>query len=149
MIKKKATPLLIGLFITVFFAVGAIVKILPLEQFELKLYDIRYKIRGKTTPPENVVIVAIDDKSIEKIGRWPWDRSKIAFIIDSLKKMGAKVIALDIIFSEPSKDDGVLRDSIKAAGNVILPVVFQFGDEKKNVQDEALFPSAPAAFSSP
>lgn len=142
MTKKIFVPFLIGLCITLLFSGGAIVKFLPLEHMEYRLYDLRYKIRGKTPPPKDVVIVTIDDKSLEKIGRWPWDRSKIAAVIDALKQMGAKVIALDIIFSEPSKDDAILKNSIQAAGNVILPVVFQFGSEKKIVQDDALFNAA-------
>ncbi len=137
--KKTKTVLLIGILITFFYSFCAINKLLPLERFELLLYDLRYQIRGKATPPEEVVIVAIDDKSLEKIGRWPWERRKMASVIDILSKMGAKVIFMDIIFCETSKDDEILRNAIKRAGNVILPIVFDFRGEKKDVQDGILY----------
>jgi len=137
--KKTKTVLLIGILITLFYSFCAINKLLPLERFELLLYDLRYQIRGKTVPPKEVVIVAIDDKSVEKIGRWPWERRKIASLIDILSKMGAKVIFMDIILSEASNDDEILKNAIKRAGNVILPIVFDFKEEKREVQDGILY----------
>jgi adenylate cyclase len=140
--KKTKTVLLIGILITFFFSFCAINKLLPLERFELLLYDLRYQIRGKTIPHQDVVIVAIDDKSIEKIGRWPWERSKMASLIDILHRMGAKVIFIDVIYSEPSKDDSILGEAIKKAGNVLLPIVFDFKEEKREVKDEILLQNA-------
>jgi adenylate cyclase len=136
--KKLIVPISIGLLITGIFTVFSIMRLLPLERLEQLAYDTRYKIRGYTTPPQEVVIVGIDDKSLEKIGRWPWDRSKVAALIDLLKDMGAKVIMMDIIFSEPSKDDEILAASIKRAGNVILPVVFEFKGQKKGIKEDVL-----------
>jgi len=140
--KKTKTVLLIGILITFFFSFCAINKLLPLERFELLLYDLRYQIRGKTIPHQDVVILAIDDKSIEKIGRWPWERSKMASLIDILHRMGAKVIFIDVIYSEPSKDDSILGEAIKKAGNVLLPIVFDFKEEKREVKDEILLQNA-------
>ena len=136
--KKSIIPISIGLLITAIFTTFAIVRFLPLDRLELLIYDMRYKIRGQAIPPKDVIIVGIDDKSLEMIGRWPWDRSKIAALIDLLKDMGARVIMMDIIFSEPSKDDEILAASIKRAGNVILPVVFDFKGEKKYVREDIL-----------
>ncbi len=136
--KKLLIPISIGLLITAIFVTFAIIRLLPLERLEQLVYDTRYKIRGQSTPPKEVVIVGIDDKSLEKIGRWPWDRSKIAALIDMLKDMGAKVIMIDIIFSEPSKDDEILAASIKRAGNVILPIVFEFKGQKKGIRYDTL-----------
>jgi len=136
--KKTKAILLIGILITSFFSFCAIKKLLPLERFELLLYDLRFKIHGKTTPHPDVVIVAIDDKSIEKIGRWPWDRSKMASLFDTLHRMGAKLVFVDVIYSESSKDDPILRESIKKAGNILLPIVFDFHGEKREIRDEIL-----------
>jgi adenylate cyclase len=140
--KKTLIPILIGVLITFIFCSFAVIKLLPFERLEMLLYDIRYHIRGKTVPPKEVVIVGIDDKSIEKAGRWPWERKKIASVVDTLKDMGARVIVMDIIFSEPAPGDDVLAASIKRAGNVILPIVFDFRGEKKKVEDDVLFDNA-------
>jgi adenylate cyclase len=140
--KFLPIPVLIGILITLLFCGFAIIRWLPFERAELLLYDMRYQIRGKTTPPKEVVIVGIDDRSLEVVGRWPWDRKKQAAVIDSLKAMGARVIVLDIIYSESAPDDDILASSIKKAGNVILPIAFDFRGEKKKIQDDVLVDNA-------
>src|SRR5512144_186991 len=77
-----------------------------LNTVELKAYDLHFLSRGKTQPGSEVVIVTIDEKSIDRIGRWPWPRTKIAELIDKLGAYKAKVVALDIIFSEPDHSSG-------------------------------------------
>ncbi len=72
-----------------------------LKKIELDTLDLRFKIRGRRQPDKNIAIIAIDEKSIAEIGRWPWDRGRIARMIGLLHRAGAEVIALDIIFSEP------------------------------------------------
>ncbi len=140
--KKSLIPLSLCLTITLLFCAFAVIRLLPIERLEVLLYDVRYQLRGKTTPPPEVAIVGIDDRSLEVLGRWPWERKRIASIIDTLKEMGAKVIMLDIILSEPSSGDEVLAASIKNAGNVILPIVFSFKGDEKVVEDPILADNA-------
>jgi CHASE2 domain-containing sensor protein len=54
-------------------------------------------------PGPEIAIIAIDDKSIEKIGRWPWSRSVFARMVDILSEGGAKVIGFDILFLLPEE----------------------------------------------
>jgi adenylate cyclase len=65
--------------------------------------DIKFKLRGAEPPKNKIVIVEIDDHSIEdpELGRWPWRRDKMAKLINNIFEAGAKVVALDIVFSEP------------------------------------------------
>jgi adenylate cyclase len=67
---------------------------------ELKLYDLKFRFRGPRSPGKDVAIVAIDDKSVKDVGRWPWSREEMARLLTHLKQAGPKVIALDIIFAE-------------------------------------------------
>ncbi len=113
-------------------------KALPLERLELLFYDLGYQLRGRTAPPGDVVIVAIDDRSIERIGRWPWERKKLAEIVDSLKEMGAKVVLMDIICADPAPGDAALTEAIGRAGNVLLPIVFTFKDGTRIIRNENL-----------
>ncbi len=77
---------------------------------------------------ESPVIVAIDEPSMAEINmRWPWPRSLHAQMIERLRSAGAKVVALDVIFSEPSSPigDGALeaslgRDVVLAADQSLL-----------------------------
>jgi adenylate cyclase len=89
--KKILIPIIIGIGITVLFSFFSIIRLLPLERLELLLYDVRYEMQRKSNPPDNIIIVAIDDRSIEKIGRWPWDRDRMADIINTISAMGPKV----------------------------------------------------------
>jgi adenylate cyclase len=73
-----------------------------LQAVEVRLYDLHFKLQG-TQPQraERIVIAAIDEKSLAALGRWPWPRSLMADLIRKLSADGAKVIAVDILLSEP------------------------------------------------
>src|SRR5688572_25681782 len=80
------------------------------------------------TADSSAIIVAIDDASLGRIGRWPWPRTVHASLVDRLREAGAKVVALDVNFPEPSETaaDVTFAASLKAAGNVVLPVELDF-----------------------
>ena len=50
-----------------------------------------------------VVIVDIDEQSLRKLGQWPWPRTRVADLITRLTKLGALVIAFDVVFAEPDR----------------------------------------------
>jgi adenylate cyclase len=74
-----------------------------LKKFELQTLDFKFILRGPVEPPDDVVVVAIDDYSIESLGRWPWSRAYNAELVDILTDDGADVIGFDLIFSEPEE----------------------------------------------
>ncbi|MEF3192295.1 MAG: adenylate/guanylate cyclase domain-containing protein [Campylobacterales bacterium] len=80
--------------------------------------------------PEEIVIVAIDDLSIHKIGRWPWDRRIMADLFDKLRP--AKLVAVDIVFAEPQSPeaDARLAEAIASHGRVIAGF---FGRNDSNI----------------
>jgi adenylate cyclase len=86
--------------------------------------DKRFRIRGPVAPPNDVVVAGIDDKTLAQPGvQYPLNRKMYANAIHNLAKAGARVIALDVEFSEPSerpKSDEALVQSVREAGNVIL-----------------------------
>ena len=75
-----------------------------LDAIELNWLDLRFRFRGPIAPSPTVVVAAIDEKSLEVEGRWPWPRSKIAALVDALSRDGAKVIGFDIAFAEPDQN---------------------------------------------
>ena len=95
---------------------------------QLQSSDFLFKVAGPyqgTDLQDRVKIVAIDDESLEQLGHFPtWPRSYHARVIDVLAEAGARIIVFDILFSEPSQGDEELADSIKNAGNVILPLAY-------------------------
>ncbi len=109
-----------------------------LQQLDYRMKDSRFRIRGPVTPDRNVVVVAIDHASIKEIGRWPWSREVTGRLIENLAFYGAKVTALDIVFSEPQTPsaDAALASSIAKAGNVVMGYFFR--DEAQEVDPLAL-----------
>src|SRR5919197_271961 len=75
-----------------------------LDLIELTTYDLRFLSRGQVQPSPAVVIAVIDEKSLNMEGRWPWPRSKLAALVDSLSRDGARVIGFDIGFLEPDEN---------------------------------------------
>jgi len=140
--KRRHITHLIGVGITIVFVLLALVRFVPFERLEMLLYDLRYQLRGKAAAPEQIVVVGIDDRSLRAIGRWPWNRDKMADLVDRLNSMGARVIMLDFIFSEPSPQDNNLAAAIKRAGNVVLPFVFDFEGNSPQKIDDALLDNA-------
>ena len=77
---------------------------------EGEFLDLRFQIRGARDTANDIALVQIDDKSIEKLGRWPWSRQLFAEMVDRLSTDGAKVIAIDLLLSE--KQESITLDPI-------------------------------------
>src|SRR5437867_2297991 len=73
----------------------------PLARFGDASLDIRFLLRGPRPAGEEVKLVLIDEPSIRELGRWPWSRDKQAQLVTAIADDGAKVIGIDVIFSEP------------------------------------------------
>lgn len=96
-----------------------------LERSNLLVQDLSAQLQQRPASPE-VVVIAIDERSIEAIGRWPWRRAIHAQLVRQLSAQNPKVIALDVLFSEEDldypTDDALLADAIADSGRVVLPV---------------------------
>ncbi|MDD2366132.1 MAG: adenylate/guanylate cyclase domain-containing protein [Desulfuromonadaceae bacterium] len=109
-----------------------------INNVDLKMKDLRFLLRGQIKPPDSVVVVAIDNKSVKEIGRWPWSREYIGRLISGMAEYGVKVTALDVVFSEKQNpvSDSSLADSIALSGNVIAGYFFR--NEVQPVDYESL-----------
>lgn len=109
---------------------------------QLQLSDHLY---GGKESLDNLIILAIDDKSLQEIGRWPWDRDVIAKAISLLDD--AKVIGIDVAFFEKSMDDSSLVEAVNRT-NVVLPIEFTSFEKKGDLVKgkELLYPFKELAF---
>jgi adenylate cyclase len=85
---------------------------------ELDTIDARFEIRGEQGSPEDVVMVEIDDVTFSELREnWPFPRSLHAQAVDRLRRAGARVIAYDIQFTEPTvpREDNALIDAVDRA----------------------------------
>ncbi|MBU0619628.1 adenylate/guanylate cyclase domain-containing protein [Patescibacteria group bacterium] len=120
------TLFIAGLFISLFFNLGFFVS------WRNKLTD---KLFIQSNPNSDIVIVAIDNESLQKLGRWPWDRTIHAQLIDKINKYNPIVIGLDVNFPEKSSSeaDTKLAQAINNAGNVVLPIEAELQIKKNQI----------------
>lgn len=77
------------------------------QRFELLVYDLRMQlhlpeeVQAAAAP---IVIIDIDETSLQHEGRWPWSRAKIAKLVEKLNEAGAAVIGFDILFGEAERN---------------------------------------------
>ena len=93
-------------------------KVEPFETFSLRFNDINFYLQTKQ-PDKRVVFVAVDEPSVNKYGRWPWDREILSQGISKLSQ--ADVVLMDMIFSEPTtkKKDTALAESISSLNSSV------------------------------
>lgn len=73
------------------------------QSIDSRLRDFLFVVRGELPKSDNVVIVDIDEKSLDKLGQWPWQRDVFANLLYKLTDAGAGVIGLDIVFAEEDR----------------------------------------------
>jgi adenylate cyclase len=124
--RARRTALALGLG-------SALVVLVPwsagwLQPVEGVAMGLAMRLRGPRPPQPDVVVVAIDEASVDRLGRWPWPRHCVGSILDAAAAAGARTLALDVVFSEPTRSppgadlawqDAALADSMGRAGNVV------------------------------
>jgi adenylate cyclase len=86
----------------------------PVEELRVRTFDTFQLIHPRVTTVKPVTIVDIDEKSLAKLGQWPWPRTRIADMVINLTNLGAAVIAFDIVFSEPDRlNPDIAADTIR------------------------------------
>lgn len=78
-----------------------------IRNVELKSYDARFQIRGVAKPSPAIVIVAIDQKTLDDLGAYPFSRTHYVRMLDHVVADGAKVVGFDIAFPKPDEKSGL------------------------------------------
>jgi adenylate cyclase len=98
------------------------------EILRLKSFDLLLQSEQKETS-QNIGVVTIDEKAIEKYGQWPWNREVLADIIFNLRQADVGVIVVPILFSEPDRLGG---DDLFAEAVSEFVVIGQLGTTQTN-----------------
>ncbi|MCP4077992.1 MAG: CHASE2 domain-containing protein [Gammaproteobacteria bacterium] len=113
------------LVILLAFVAGLFVHGNVLWRWDNLLYDAQLSFWSRTVS-DDIIVIAIDDESLNELGHWPWPRSTHARLIDKLELESPRVIGLDIIFSEPDEhnpqSDKLFANAIENSGKIVLPV---------------------------
>ena len=83
------------------------------DSLELKTYDTRFRARGRTPASPDIVIVGIDQRTLDRAGSWPIPRAQYARLLENVAADGARVTAIDLNFPKP--DDRSGRELVRRA----------------------------------
>ncbi len=147
----KKAGMIIALIVALLLSIMHLGNVKLFEVLEEKTLDMRFAMRGGISPGPETVIAAIDEKSINKLGRFPWPRSTWGRVVDRLTEDGAKVVVFDVFFTEPenAESDDLFQQAIRRSGRVILPIVFDFsetGYKESGFIDKKLDVMTPSAY---
>ena len=137
-LKQKSTKFLFLVFAFIF-----IVIYFALASFsQMKSYNFLYKLTLKNkVASSDVVLIAIDDKSLHEIGRWPWKREYYLEIFDYLKTYTkAKVMGYDGLIMAPDLEypssDEKFFSSIDRFDNLTTGVAFSYDEFENNIDKD-------------
>ncbi len=104
--------------------------LVPLDwlwRVDLGIYDQLLRGGFRDNPPADILIVAIDDTSLGRLGPWPWPRDTHATVVDRLAMAGARAVVFNVTFADPGQDgeDERLAAALARSGRVVLPVEFE------------------------
>jgi adenylate cyclase len=98
----------------------------PLEALRLQVFDLYQRLGPRPATDLPIVVVAIDDESLVRIGQWPWPRDRLAAMVDRLRGAGAAVVAFDMVLAGPDRLGALLAaaplpDALRRGIETALP----------------------------
>ena len=131
---KRRFPTILGVVLTLLFAFLAANRLdwtteSFLTSLDMRWLDTKFRVRGERTPGTDVVLVALDERSLDSLGSARlFERHHVARLVDQLNEAGARVIGFDITYSEVDptdpENDRLFAEAIEQAGNVVLGIYF-------------------------
>ncbi len=102
------------------------------DRLDHAFYDASIAASGRPAS-QDILIIAIDESSLAQVGRWPWPRQRLAEIVERLADAATGPVLLDVILSEPQREDPAADARLAAAlarhGQVVLPVFMPSASE--------------------
>ncbi|CAM9497751.1 unnamed protein product [Phaeothamnion confervicola] len=120
------------------------------SRLDQTLYDAALTLKHRPAP-EDIVIVAIDQQSLDMIGRWPWRRAVHATLLEKLTEAGVNGVAFDVLLAEPDRadpaGDEALARAMRGNGTTVLPVIMEASQsgQPREVAPSKVFLDAAAA----
>ncbi len=139
--RRIRTVLLLSAAVTIALVMVGAQAAEMLNRADLSSVNWRFSVRGTETPPP-IVVVSIEDRTITgtdaegNLRTWPMNRRRHAKVVDELHEAGAKVIAYDVQFTEPSGDteedfeaDNALIEAVRAAAPTVVMATTEVGEK--------------------
>jgi adenylate cyclase len=110
-----------------------------MQQLDERATDLIWQLSAETTEERRVVVVDIDDASLQRIGPWPWPRQTQARLVDALRERGASLQLYDIVFADAREGTGELAKALadaRPASPAVLAQVFSLNHESRQHSGE-------------
>jgi adenylate cyclase len=146
-VKQHIVRIALGLVITLFFIGHAAryYEVPFITQLDNIIYDARLQVTMPRGVDDRIVILDIDEKSLQEIGRWPWPRDVLARLIDKLfDKYQTAIVAFDVVFAEADFSSGirVLDGLAQGALKDVPQFLAQYRELRPGLDYDALFAEA-------
>jgi signal transduction histidine kinase len=121
-VNRESWEKVLGLAAVLFLLVVGLSAISVIRDSEARLGDTLFRVTSAPAHRSRVVLVLIDDESLQRYGRWPWSRVLLGQLNRRLAESGAEVIGLDILLSEPQTPDAdaEMRESLLKSGRTVI-----------------------------
>lgn len=137
-----SVALIVWAFLLIFFSA-------PLADFEERAGDWIWRLGASDNIERRVIIVDIDETSLQRLGPWPWSRERIASLSDRLAEAGAAMQVLDIVFPNGATGDEKLLASLQNNRAVLSQILAIQGNSPARQGQVAApldWPACPAFF---
>jgi CHASE2 domain-containing sensor protein/signal transduction histidine kinase len=136
-----------GLAVLLFLLAVALSTVPVIRDGELRFTDTFFRILPVPKQRSQVVLVTIDDESLQRYGRWPWSRTLLAKLTNNLAQAKASVIGLDILLSEPQSPqaDAALEKALHAGPTVIVDKIAAYPTGPKWIEPVPQFAQSVSA----
>jgi len=146
-LRQHIARIALGLLITLFFIAHAAryFEVPFITQLDNIMYDTRLQLTMPRGVDERIVILDIDEKSLQEVARWPWPRDVMAGLIDKLfDKYQVEIVAFDVVFAEADYSSGIRALEKLAQGQLKDVPAFQqaFREMRPRLDNDALFAQA-------
>ncbi len=139
-ISAKLKSGLLFWLITLFVVIIYVQKIPPLQSLEYKIEDSIRSSREVTADRSKIAIVAIDQRSLDKVGKWPWDYERISDLLITICDYKPKAVMLDFPLAEKAEEleaghTKQLAESMALCGDVVLPFDIVVANEGRSLRE--------------
>lgn len=94
---------------------------IPFKLLNFIAYDFTMRVAGQVSPAAPITIVAIDEESLDKKGKWQWPREQLAKLVEGIAESKPRVLALDIMLEGAEAGDAALAQALARSESVVLP----------------------------
>lgn len=100
-----------------------------LTRWDERLSSQTWSLADSQTLERRVVVIDIDEKSVQQLGAWPWPRDRVAQLLTALDTQGVNLKVVDILFDGPQSQDPALAQALQQGAPSVIAQLFSLQAE--------------------